>query len=166
MVAIAGAGVRRASTALPWYWCSGGGGARCAGERSGQLGRRTQRGEQEIRNNTVGWRPSGGRVSRRAGPDGPAPDEEANAGGRGGVSIGWGVLANFPVCRFVGLSVCWLVDLLGSWRIGRGDSGPGDGVPANAQVGGVSSGPLGAAHGASGPCQSSMFSGTSGKARP
>lgn len=53
-----------------------------AGRCSGQLGRRTQRGEQEIRNNTVGWRPSGGRVSRRAGPDGPAPDEEANAGGR------------------------------------------------------------------------------------
>ena len=59
-----------------------------AGRCSGQLGRRTQRGEQEIRNNTVGWRPSGGRVSRRAGPDGPepgdgpAPNEEANAGGR------------------------------------------------------------------------------------
>lgn len=54
-----------------------------AGGCSGQLGRRTQRGEQEIRNNTVGWRPSGGRVSRRAGPDGPAPDEEASAGGAG-----------------------------------------------------------------------------------
>ena len=88
MVAIAGAGVRRASTALPWYWCSGGGGARCAGERSGQLGRRTQRGEQEIRNNTVGWRPSGGRVSRRAGPDGPAPDEEASAGAGSG-PVAW-----------------------------------------------------------------------------
>ena len=39
-----------------------------AGGCSGQLGRRTQRGEQEIRNNTVGWRREMGRrrMKRRA----------------------------------------------------------------------------------------------------